>query len=151
MDYKLRKVCEEDKDLLYQWANDPGCRENSFHQDPITYEEHCDWFEDKFFSESCDMYLYCEQEKPIGQIRIDWERESGNISYSVISDYRGQGHGSHMLHLAEQETQKRGKSLTGCVKKDNIASRMAFKKNGYKEKEEDGYFLYVKKKVKCTK
>lgn len=144
MDYKLRKVSEEDRDLLFEWANDSGCRANSFHQNPITYEEHCIWFADKFSSDKCDMYLYCEQEKPIGQIRIDWEMDNGLISYFIISEYQGQGHGSQMLFLAEQEAQGRGKSLTGCVKKDNIASQIVFKRNGYKEKEEDNYYRYCK-------
>lgn len=144
MAYKLRKVREEDRDLLYQWVNDPGCRVNSFHQDLITYEEHCNWFANKLSSDQCDMYIYCEQEKPIGQIRIDWEMEKGLISYSIISEYEGQGHGSYMLFLVENETQGRGKSLTGRVKKDNIASQIVFKRNGYKEKEEKGYLFYCK-------
>lgn len=144
MEYKLRKVSRDDKDLLFKWANDPQCRANSFHQDMISYEEHCGWFADKLANEKCDMYFYCEQEIPIGQIRIDWEGESGRISYFVISEYRGQGHGSNMLRLAEYEVTGKGKRLTGCVKLDNIASQIAFKKNGYAETEEDGYYRYCK-------
>ncbi len=145
MNCKLRKVCERDKDLLYRWVNDPGCRKNSFHRNLISYKEHCDWFADKLSSDICDMYLYCEQGKPIGQIRIDWEEETGYISYSVISECRGQGHGSNMLYLAEQEIQGKEKVLIGCVKKDNIASQVAFKKNGYKETEENDCYRYCKK------
>lgn len=144
MEYELRKVNEKDKDLLFQWANDSGCRENSFHQDTISYKEHCDWFAAKFADEKCDMYLYCEQETPIGQIRIDWEGESGLISYFVVSEYRGQGHGSNMLRLVEGTVAGKGKSLTGCVKRDNIASQIAFQKNGFTRIEEDSYYRYCK-------
>ena len=144
MEYKLRKVCKDDKDLLFQWANDTQCRKNSFHQDVISYEEHCDWFATKLADEMCDMYIYCEQGLPIGQIRIDWDKNLGCISYFVIRGYRGQGHGSNMLKLVEHEMTGKGKRLTGCVKQDNIASQIAFKKNGFNETEEDGYYRYDK-------
>ena len=36
----LRTADENDMDLLFQWANDPDVRKNSFHSEPISYETH---------------------------------------------------------------------------------------------------------------
>ena len=41
----LREATIEDRDLLYEWANDPETRRASFNTDRINYEEHCRWFE----------------------------------------------------------------------------------------------------------
>ena len=40
----LRKATIEDRDLLFQWANDPLVRKNSFSTAEIAYEEHVDWY-----------------------------------------------------------------------------------------------------------
>ncbi|MCM1082999.1 MAG: GNAT family N-acetyltransferase [Clostridium sp.] len=97
----LKNVCENDRDLLFQWVNEKQCRENSLHSAAVSYAEHCEWFAEKMSDSTCQMYIYYVDETPIGQIRIDLKNGEGYISYSVANEYRGQGHGSHMLQLAE--------------------------------------------------
>ncbi len=144
MKYQLQKVCEKDRELLFKWVNDELCRGNSFHSEPVSYEEHCEWFARKLADKMCNMYIYYYQNEPIGQLRIDCEGEIGCISYSVACEYRGQGHGSNMLQLAEHEMQGKVKKLIGCVKYDNIASQVVFKKSNYIEVEEKDYIKYCK-------
>ncbi|MCM1498872.1 MAG: GNAT family N-acetyltransferase [Clostridium sp.] len=144
MKYKLQRVCEKDRDLLFEWANDKLCRENSFSSEPISYEEHCKWFSLKLADPMCYMYIYYYENIPIGQVRVDCEAETGCISYFVVCEYRGQGHGHNMLQLVEGEMQGKIEKLIACVKYDNIASQMVFKKNNYTEVEEKDYVRYWK-------
>lgn len=144
MKYKLQEVCEKDRDILFEWVNDKQCRKNSFHSEAVSYEEHCRWFSNKLDDRMCHMYIYYCEDVPIGQIRIDCEAETGCISYFIASEYRGQGHGYNMLQLVEHEMQEKVKKLIACVKYDNIASQMVFKKNNYTEIKEKGYIRYFK-------
>lgn len=68
--YYLKSASAEDLELLYIWANDDTVRENSFESSKITMEEHRAWFENKLQSDSCDMFIYCVNDIPIGQVRL---------------------------------------------------------------------------------
>lgn len=144
MKYKLQEVCEKDRDILFEWVNDKQCRKNSFHSEAVSYEEHCRWFSQKLADRMCYMYIYYYENVPVGQIRIECEGETGRISYFIASEYRGQGHGYNMLQLVEYEMQEKVKKFTACVKYDNVASQMVFKKNNYTEIEEKDYIRYCK-------
>lgn len=144
MNLRLQKVCEQDRDLLFQWVNDETCRKNSFHSHLISYEEHCKWFAAKFNDEMCYMYLCCLDDIPIGQIRIECENGIGCVSYFVDCEYRGRGYGFRMLQLIEQEMQGKVKELVAYVKNDNIASQVVFKKNKYSETQEKDCVKYSK-------
>lgn len=140
----LKNVCEDDRDLLFQWVNDKQCRLNSFYSAAVSYEEHCEWFAEKMNDQMCHMFIYYADEKPTGQIRVDCKNGEGYISYSVANEYRGQGHGIHMLKLLESKVQNEVRRLIGLVKYDNMASQRIFHKNNYTEVREKDYIRYVK-------
>ncbi len=142
---KLQKVCEKDRYLLFEWVNDEQCRKNSFHSEPVSYEEHCRWFSKKLADQMCHMYIYCYEGIPVGQVRIDCEAENGCISYFISCEYRGQGHARNMLQLVEYEMQGKVRGLTACVKYGNIASQMVFKKKNYTEIKDKDYIKYYKR------
>src|SRR5262249_14791779 len=41
---QLRLATREDAGLLWQWANDPQTRANSFHQESIPWDQHVSWY-----------------------------------------------------------------------------------------------------------
>ncbi|MBI4644486.1 MAG: UDP-2,4-diacetamido-2,4,6-trideoxy-beta-L-altropyranose hydrolase, partial [Deltaproteobacteria bacterium] len=43
----LRAAVKDDCRMLWEWANDPEVRKNSFSSDPIPWEQHVSWFESK--------------------------------------------------------------------------------------------------------
>ena len=72
---KLRKVTQEDCELLWQWANDPIVRAASFRSDSILWEDHFEWFNKKLHSFNCYYFIAVNKlEEPVGQIRF----ENGN-------------------------------------------------------------------------
>lgn len=132
----LRPASETDMDVLFEWANEPLVRKNSFSSEKICYEEHRKWFEGLLENENCRQYIYMYKGKETGQARITLNGENAEISYSICAKMRGQGHGSKLLQSVCRQIQQdfpEVRKLFGKVKTDNEASQKAFKKAGYEE------------------
>lgn len=145
----LRKVTKEDAALLYEWANDEECRQNSFHSDHIKWEEHVEWLDKQLSDPSVYMFVLVNEGHDIGQIRLDRKEDCYVISYSIAKPYRLMGYGKQILMLAENylyEIQKDA-LLYAQVKKDNIASQLLFEGLGYGKNELE-YCLEYKKRCK---
>lgn len=133
----LRGATEKDMDLLYEWANDPDVRNNSFSSDLIMYEDHKKWFRRIMSDDSVIQYILMDDEVPVGQIRLNVNDSEAEIGYSISASYRGQGYGHIILELAMQEVRTQNpciRRLVAKVKPDNLASRGLFEKEGYKMK-----------------
>ncbi|MBR5163593.1 MAG: UDP-2,4-diacetamido-2,4,6-trideoxy-beta-L-altropyranose hydrolase, partial [Schwartzia sp.] len=150
----LRKATEADAELLFCWRNDAETRENSFQTEPIPYGEHIAWLEATFQNPAQEMYILCEGNTSIGQVRLSTEGDMATVSYSIGREYRAQGYGRAILQLAENLCVKRGKPLVlrGYVKKKNIASQVVFETLGYtnEEEKESDYRLYVKHRLQYS-
>lgn len=147
MGITLRPIKEEDCDLLFEWLNDREVRQMSFSTEPVSYEEHINWFSKKLCSSLTNAFIICFDEKPVGQIRIHIEKNDGIISYSIDKNYRGHGYGSETLKKIIDEIKEREikvDKLIGKVKNGNICSRKAFQKAGYKSVERQDYIEFYK-------
>ncbi len=144
----LRPMQIDDMDLIYQWANEPECRKNSFHMEKIPYEDHKKWFQAKLISKYCDMFVACREKTPIGQIRLEYEGDKALISYSVTKEERGRGYGGVLLKLAEEKVRDKKINihvLEGLVKEHNIASQRKFEEMGYDKQKKGSCFCYQKR------
>lgn len=133
----LREASEADLDLLFDWANDPEVRKNSFSTAQISYEEHQKWFKKLMQDKARKQYIYLVDEIPAGQIRIEKTGDSAEVSYSICAEQRGKGHGRKMLDLLARQLLKEEpelSKLTAKVKEGNLASERAFLDNGYQKK-----------------
>ena len=130
----LRKATEADAKMLFQWRNEPETRNNSFQTQPIPYEEHAAWMEKTLRDASQEIYILCEDDIPIGQVRLSVEGDMATVSYSINAAYRAQGYGRAILQLTENLCGERNKpcALCGYVKKKNIASQVIFESLGYR-------------------
>ncbi len=133
MALNLRKATEADAEILFRWRNEPETRVNSFHTEPIPYEEHVAWLKAALRNPAQEIYIFCDGDVPIGQVRLSVEEEAATISYSIDPAYRAQGYGEAMLRCVEKLCAEKGKPrvLRGYVKKVNIASQVIFEKLGY--------------------
>lgn len=129
----LRKVTEKDAEILFRWRNEPETRANSFHMEPISYEEHVSWLKAALRNPMQEIYIFCDGDMPIGQVRLSTERDVATISYSIDAAYRARGYGRAMLRCVEKLCADRGtpKMLCGYVKQINIASQVIFESLGY--------------------
>ena len=136
MNGQLRAATIEDMDLLFEWANDPLVRKNSFSSEQIPYEEHREWYAKLLERKDRKQYIYEYENEPIGQIRLSIDGDTAVISYSICASKRGMGHGKNMLQLLSNQViidLPDVKKLLGKVKMDNVASQKAFLEVGYQE------------------
>ncbi len=129
------KAVNDDIDLLFQWANDPVVRQNSFNSNPIPYEDHVAWFQRMMGNENIFQYILMEDKEPVGQIRLTIENDEAEIGYSIASNQRGKGYGHRILQLIVEEIKDNYpgiKCLIAKVKPDNKASNRLFVGEGYK-------------------
>lgn len=122
-----------DVELYFKWTNDPVVRENSFHQEPVSYREHVLWFEKKLKSQTCLMYLFLKENIPAGQVRIEQSGGENVIGISIDQNFRGQGLGAEMIRTACADYVKRhpGEFITAYIKENNKSSYSIFKKAGF--------------------
>ena len=131
---QIQLVKEEDCELLWKWANDPQTRSASFHSNPITWEQHCQWFTDKINSSDCIIYLVSiNQNNPFGQVRFDIKKNTAVISLSIAKKFRGIGLSSEMIKQACVQFFRESKIQTvqALIKEKNMISICAFKKAGF--------------------
>lgn len=144
----LRPATVDDARLIFEWANDPEVRENSFNTDDILWDDHLAWFTRTLADESTLLFILMKDDAPVGQVRLA-NSDKWQISYSIASVYRGQGYGKLILQLAENELVVEGhggEKLYAEVKMDNIASQKIFTGLDYwmSESEHVGALAYVK-------
>lgn len=137
MDGYLRQADEKDMDLIFQWANEPAVRKNSFTTDMIAYEEHKEWYKNLLLNKNSKQYIYIDKNQVIGQVRVVTNGEQAEISYSVCIEKRCMGYAKVMLELLYKQVKQdfpQVKKLIAKVKPDNIASKKALMDMGYIEK-----------------
>ncbi|WP_310604076.1 GNAT family N-acetyltransferase [Anaerosporobacter sp.] len=143
----VKAFSEEDIDLLYEWANDSESRQNSFCSEPISYDTHVAWCQDKLESEEVNIFIVYLGMIPVGQLRMRYDSTKAYISYSIDNKFRGIGLGKKVIELIEIEQLYKGKQikeLIGEVKCDNIASQKVFEHCMYEKKEKENHLEYVK-------
>ena len=131
----LREATIEDRDLLYEWANDPETRRASFHTEKIAYEEHCRWFDKILNDENELQFILVDQDEPVGQVRLTLEGEDAVVSYSIAPDKRGLGYGKEIIRLTQDLARERSniRRLVAQVKPSNLASVSCFENCGFEE------------------
>ena len=131
----FRKANENDMILYFNWTNDASVRENSYKSEPISLENHQNWFYKKIKDETCFMVVFENHiGTAIGQVRI--QKQDKNIAVIGISNdanHRGKGYASKMIQLASEEFLKQNSQIciSAYIKIENKASEEAFQKAGY--------------------
>lgn len=143
---QFKKISKADISIMFQWANDEETRKNSFHMASISFEEHKQWFEQKIHSNTCEIYIAYRAEKPVGQVRLEYEEDTAYISYSVDKNERGKGYGKKIISSAEQILLDSGKAdvIVAKVKFNNISSKKILEQLGYQVSKVDDYLMYKK-------
>ena len=133
---RLRPVRLEDCQLLWHWSNEPVIRAASFNTEPISWEEHLEWFNSKLIDPAWYCYILCNEKGiPIGHVRVDTIGYEAEISISISSDFRGSGYGAEAIYLASEQLFRDTtvKHINAYIKQENTASILAFSKANYKE------------------
>ena len=131
-----RRASTEDRMIFFNWANEKETRAQSFNSDPIPYEDHVRWFDNKLNDNKSAIYIITYNKEDIGQVRFDIEKDCAIISYSIDQKFRNQGWSSPLLQRGVAQFKKDHQNsylIIGFVKKENIASSIAFRNLGFRE------------------
>ena len=145
----LRKVTNEDMDLLFTWTNEASTRLNSFRSAKIDYEEHKEWFKGIVNSAEQRQYILMCGSEAVGQVRLSIKDREAEINYSISEPYRRNGYGKEMIRLIKQKVKEElphVSKLIAKVKPSNVASIYCFEKNQFEEKFQQ--YEYVMKNYK---
>jgi RimJ/RimL family protein N-acetyltransferase len=127
----FRPVKPSDCDLLFNWANDPITRKNSYNSNEINYNDHVLWF-NKNISDNWYIF-YDELNSPVGIVRFDFKNNEWIIGISVDANHRGKGYASEMIELAVNNFINKSSVLkiSAYIKEENLISKKSFNKAGF--------------------
>jgi RimJ/RimL family protein N-acetyltransferase len=147
---KFRFAEPGDVDIYFKWVNDLEVRINSYHQEPIKYEDHLKWFQNEINSNLSFLYLFITDTGiPFGQVRLQEKNRESIIDISIDKNFRGRSLASPMLQIACDDYLKKhpGKEIFCYIKIRNQPSLNSFLKAGFVLKgtvlihNEESYFL----------
>lgn len=128
----LRQVNQADMKLVFNWSNDPLVRKQSYHQDPIEWNDHKEWFSSVMADQDIRMWIGVLGGKEVGLVRIKGGEDENFIGVLVAPEHRGKGLASRLIEQGSKAWLAEKKSpVTAYIKEDNPASIAAFERAGY--------------------
>jgi ribosomal protein S18 acetylase RimI-like enzyme len=122
-----------DAPLLWRWANDAETRGNAFSKAPIPYESHLAWLRRRLASDATRLWIFADDEGPVGQVRFDFAGDVADIDIAVAPERRGRGHGRAMLTAALRalRAERAGVRPRAAVLPHNTRSLAMFRACGF--------------------
>lgn len=140
--HTLRPVEIRDIKDLFEWNNHPLSRKNSFRSDSITWEEHKRWFAERMADARTTIYILCSDRDKVGSVRFEEKKNGVRISAMLNPNYIGKRLGSELIRLGTEKyirEKKPAQPIIAEIKGDNLASKRAFLRAGFKE----DYTVYI--------
>ncbi|WP_373532726.1 GNAT family N-acetyltransferase [Vampirovibrio sp.] len=134
---QLKRVISDDREALFHWRNHPSVRQHSIHTDEISWDAHCQWFEQTLQNPQRVLLLGQNENGPVGVLRYDLhEDHSALISVYLVPERMGQGWGALLLKAGNQWLKGEYPAVSPVLAEifpDNPASIRAFEKAGYQK------------------
>ena len=131
---------------LFELANDPLVRQNSFSLDPILLDTHTLWLKNVLEDKNALLYTFRSPSNSlVSQIRFNKTDKKSIISISISKNFRAKGLGKNMISLACQTYSQThaGTIIEAQIKEENISSAKSFEQAGFiLQKKENGVLYY---------
>ncbi len=156
IEFHIRLAQEEDIRKVFDLANDPTVRNNSFTKSKIEFNDHQIWFQKKIKDPTCFFFIIEEtnSENFIGYVRYENKNDEWTTSIAIHEKYRGKGIGSEILKNTIKIILKKIENplIVAWVNENNIGSmknfyNANFKKILEKEFENQKYFKLIYNRV----
>jgi UDP-2,4-diacetamido-2,4,6-trideoxy-beta-L-altropyranose hydrolase len=131
----LRRANEADARAIWQLANEPSVREQSFNASPIPWESHQAWMTRVLSSPTNRMWVWSADTGLAGQVRYEASDGEAEIGISVAPAFRGFGLAARLLALtwADACRELGVPRARGVVFMSNRSSAAAFREAGFIE------------------
>lgn len=137
----LRKAGFQDIEFLWYLRCQPEVFKYFRTPEIAPWEDHLNWIMPVLLGfTNKELFVIEYSEKPVGQLRFDYEEESAEISISLLKEFWGKGIGTQALRLAVKwaKKSKKAKQLLAELHQDNVASQKLFEKSGLKLQSQEG-------------
>jgi len=135
-DISFRLVEDGDKKLIFHWANDKITRDNSFNSEPINFEEHSNWFDQKQGDRDVEFYIFSFKGSNFGTVIFDKNKihKTAIIGINIAPEFRRRGLAKKILRISCCHYLRKHPQLTikAYVKTDNISSIKIFTSSAFK-------------------
>ena len=129
---KIRKANMKDCNILFEWANDPLSRKNSFYPAQIKYESHKKWLAEKFEQKNNIFYIIEFDNQKAALVRFERKKEETVIGIHIDKKFRGRGLASEFIIKASRKyLVKNSEKISAFIKVENMASIKSFTKAGF--------------------
>lgn len=125
----LRRAVSADAEILWEWANDPTTRAQSFQTGPIPMESHVCWLEARLEDPACHFWVAESGDRtPVGCVRFDADKDASTVSLNLAPGHRGKGMGRQLLQLACRQYFRTSSAaaIRALIKAGNTASIRTF-------------------------
>lgn len=123
----IRECNMTDAHAVFEMANDPVVRQNSYHSEEISLDVHMNWFEEKIRDSKSHLYALEIGDNMAGFVRFDRGEKEAVIGLIVMKEFRGFRLASPMLVLACEEFHKKHRiPVLAYIKKSNARSSKSF-------------------------
>ncbi len=135
----LRSAADSDCRQIWEWANDPEARANSFAPGWIPFDQHEKWYHAKLNDPDSEMFIAEFEGKAAGLVRFDPDAANAGefcISINVASEQRGRGLGHRVIRAACRAhfAARPGAVIHAHIKPENAASIKTFERAGFRRK-----------------
>ena len=128
--YNLKIIDYSDYPILFEWANDPITRKNSFNSDKIKIQDHKEYVKGLLEDKNIKQYIFYINNKPTGTIK---EKKLSNneieLSYTISPKDRNKKIGSKMMMKYLED--RKGNFLCK-IKQNNLPSIKMVERCGFK-------------------
>jgi RimJ/RimL family protein N-acetyltransferase len=121
--------------LLWEWANDPVTRQNSFNSAKIPWEEHSAWCQKKLADADYRLWIASNGgNAPVGCVRFDGKESEATISLTVAPNARGKGYGTKIIQQACDRlfAESQFRLVHAYIKPENTVSVKVFEAAGFR-------------------
>ena len=135
----IRKITEEDTDLIVDWRNREDVRKNFFFREKFTKQMHEKWLREKIATGMATQFIVClkDNDRPVGSSYLrDIDSDNKTAEYGIFigeADARGIGLGAEILKATMDYavndlklTEVRARAIA-----DNLASIKIFVNYGF--------------------
>jgi RimJ/RimL family protein N-acetyltransferase len=93
----FRSATMADAEMLYEWRNDPQTRQQSHNTEILDYNDHVAWLKATLVNPRRELRIAELNDLPVGTIRLDYEDNACELSWTVAPHARGKNIGKAML------------------------------------------------------
>lgn len=132
----LRPARADDCRNIFDWRNAAETRRHVFNPEPLSWEEHENWFRKSLRNQMRLLLIGEVAGAPIGVLRYDLEAPLGVVSIYLVPGSSGRGLGTRLLEAGTKWLRARHPEVTRIkaeIMPENLPSRRAFISAGYYE------------------